>query len=397
MGTVIRKSTAVVDRAGFDPDGWDVPLVLTAAVQDREGDVVHPGGCVPAARMYANYEHDPDHEVGELLKGVTLVSVPGLAGGRVNALKGVSRLDRDSPYGVQCRDLIAAGVLGGASIEFEPLARPVGRGFKSLLAGREAYEFPRWRLLGVAHCAVPVNRLSGVVMPDPADPAEVAEKALRFVTDRRVNGRALLPVFAKSLSAAARPRPAAVTVPGTVVEKAMTDLDTAPPADDALAQEPPPPADDAPAPAVPPEASLPYDVAQALTDFADQLDAAGGSSLHDDSRDNFAEFAAELRAVAAKHAAHGDAVMTKVGAAPGADDVAVDDIDVGDDSPEMKAVVAKALRRGPAGVLLCKGGYVPKVRVLKASDIGQPVGDEFTAEQKARLKDLEKRVRRVAR
>ena len=115
-----RKSTAVVDVAGFDPGGWDVPLVLTAEVQDREGDIVRPAGCVPAAAMYANYEHDPAARVGSLLKAVSLVSVPGQSGGRVNALKGVSRLDR-TPYGVQCRDLVAAGVLGGASVEFEPI------------------------------------------------------------------------------------------------------------------------------------------------------------------------------------------------------------------------------------------------------------------------------------
>lgn len=381
MVTRFVKGTGVIDRAGFDPDAWDVPLLLTADVDDADGDRVRPEACVTAASMYANYEHQAA-KVGVLLPDVRLVSVP-VHDRRVNGLKGVARLNRDG-QGAQAKLLVESGVLTGASIEFEAVGAPVDRGFKSLRLDRPAYDFrDRWRMLGVALCALPVCPLAGVIAPDPA---EVREKALKVVTDNAVGGVPLLPVFAKSLSALAGPRRAAVTVPALPARKAM-DPTQAPPAD-AVAD----PAMDAPpdAPSGPPEVDKLRDLGQRAVDIANELRDLAASTIDDGIHKQAMKLADQIEALAAKKTAIADGLEDKLasrkGGGGGTDepdgDEPVDPADIdaeATDDPEQKAIVAKSLRLKDVDgkpTVHTRKGFPVKRRQYKASDLGAPVPTE---------------------
>jgi hypothetical protein len=397
------KSTASVDYSGLDPELFRVPLVLTAEVDDIDGDIVRPSGVISAGSMYVNDEHDPKTNHYGTLRDLAMKSIPSESGGRVNALVGNSYLNKDNPEARQLFWLVEAGYKSGASIEYEtpPGHPPINRGYKSIRLNRPAFDFRKALLLGVAHCEKPVNPLCGAILPSEA---EVREKALKFVTDRRIHGEPISPRFLKSLTTFAS-KAATVTVPRTV-RKAMDDMDMAAapdaPMDDMPVEDPGTMPDD-----TPPEAAEAHEAAQALTDLAQRFRDLAAKTLHGSTRKTFPKLADQLEAMAAKANSHGDSVLAELDsssmeeeAAP-EPEVMPDDIDIEDDSPEMKAIVHKSLRLDGNRRVHNIKGFTPRRRQYKASDLGAPIKtksvSQVSPDAVRAIRTLERKINRLFR
>lgn len=394
MGSVFRKSTGTVEYGGIDRAGWRVPLVLSAAVDDHDGDLVHPGGFLPTSgRLYANLEHDQATNHYAELKSLGMRSVT-VDGKVVPVLAGWSHFDRDNPEARQVFGFVEIGALPGFSVEFEPSTGtpPLHRGFKSVRLNRPAYEFRKARLLGGAHCEQPVCPLAGVVLPDRA---EVAEKALRILKDRRIGGEALLPSFAKAFSARF-PARTTVTVPGSPVTRKSVSMDPTQDPNAPPLPEPEPPVEDAQPDdtGTPPTAKAAYDAAQGCEDLANAIEEGLKASEHMKGKAKLMKLVEDLRAVAEEASAVGDMVTGDVSGkdktAPDPDGKEPPSEPKDDDEPELKAI-----RKSTDGQVLTQTGYKP--RRFHASDLKPAPATQSKSVESAEERRLARQLRHQAR
>jgi hypothetical protein len=365
-----RPEWAALVKKAADHQRLTVTALLTYPQVDLDGEVVDPAGGTWAANPYVNVEHDPACVVGTGAVAMKAVRV----GNETLTLPFGTTTFRDDHLGRQAFRLVAEDVLSGVSLEFEPLARtPIG---KSLLRGRTAYRYDRWRGLGWAHCAHPIN-------PDARTLPDSVGKALGVLRDGRLAGAPLDPVIRKALSPyLAASRSVTVRV-GKSMDyddpMAAPPVDATAPADAPMPDEAAPEADD-----TPPTAKAAYDAAQALTDAAQMIRDAVQRSEHLKGKAKLVKLADSLEADAAEASAVGDMVMSDVGGdepepdadapadEPGADAPADDAPPESDEEKEEKSFsrFIKPIRKAADGSIQTRTGYAP--RRFRLADLSDP-------------------------
>lgn len=306
-----RLARSAVFKARVDTDALTSTALLSYPAPDLAGDIVIPEGMdfAPHARdPRVDLEHRRDPEFGDATVGWarTTCKAPGgyytVRPVDLECHDGVTRplpvatthFDPSDKLQVQAFALVERDILPAVSVEFLPdwtVAKSLG---KSALEPRDAYEFPRVRVVRYTLCAKGVCP-SALVAKSAYDPLRSVLSA------NRIGGEQLHPVIYKALAPLYLPGRSNAVVSGYSVEKAM-DETVMPESPESAPVETP---DDAPA--LGGIAAL-YAKAQALLDACDQnesdMETSDSPELRKFAakmRDKIAAIAEEIKGMADKH------------------------------------------------------------------------------------------------
>lgn len=402
--------------------------ILTFPEYDYDGDWVQPDGGTWPATPYANLEHQSP-KIG--WGSVEMKALPDV--GTIPV--GTTHFDPRNRASSQAFALVAEGVKTGLSLEYTPVGPVGGPYWKSLghpspRLDRDAMEFTRWKGLGWAHCARPVQPNAQLLLPDYPE----YEKAIRIVEVGRIGSEPLDGIIRKSLDAMVAQVRRPTTVRGGY-DKAMgggiyADDPTAT-ADDEQDQQ----TMDGPTPTVRAYKNL----AQGILDLIERFEADMDQSEHTGAIGRMDQDVARIQQFAEEMNGFGDDVADDVAGKmkrpteglgddeeaedelgdetdPDRTDVAIDDeeppAEDNEPSPPKKAAkkkppFGKALAVDATGAIITKSypGYVPQrfgrfratdFRPVETAEV-DPIPDDPDAEKKALLEAAEKRLRRAER
>lgn len=315
----------VVFKASVDTRELTSTAVLSYPTPDLAGDIVVPEGLDFGRHMAdprVDLEHRRDPDFGDATVGWARTSLGKSGGlytvrrvplechdGRTRELPvGTTHFDPKDKLQQQAFALVERDVLPAVSLEFIPDMRVAKSLGPSPLEPRDAYEFPRARVVTYTLCAKGVCP-EAVVAKSAYDPLRSVLSA------NRVGGEELHPTIRKALSHYLPGKPQLVRS-GFVAEKAMDEeLTPVPdmPLDDAPEEETP---EESPAPAVNGIAAV-YAMAEAILAACEQAKAAMENSDSAEVIKDIAKLCADAEKFAEKVKASGDKHDAKLQAAKG--------------------------------------------------------------------------------